>query len=80
MEVIRTVAILLASICLSVAIGLAILIAALEPASVAAPTGTQSAPRDACTVAAVWPGHHITGSRCPVTMWSSRCCTRSFLG
>jgi len=76
----RTVALLLASICLSAAIGLAMLIAALAPASVAAPSGTQSAPRDACTVAAVWPGHHITGSTCPVTMWSSKCCTRAFLG
>ena len=72
----RTVALLLASICLSVAIGLAMLIATLAPASVAAPSWTQSAPRDACAVAAVWPGHHITGSRCAVTLSSSKCCTR----
>jgi hypothetical protein len=76
----RTVALLLASICLSVAIVLAMLIAALAPASVAAPSPTQLAPRDACAVAVVWPGHLVTSATCPLTTLSAKCCARPFLG
>lgn len=76
----RTVALLLVSICLSVAIGLAMVIIALTPASVAAPSAPQSTPGHACTIAVVWPGHSITNATCPVTTLSSKCCTRPFLG
>jgi hypothetical protein len=76
----RTIMLLLISICLSVAIGLAILITALAPASVAAPSKTQSAPRHACTVAALWPVHLTTGAMCPVTTLSPKCCARPSLG
>jgi hypothetical protein len=70
----RTVAILLVSICLSVAIGLAMLITALAPAAVAA------SPGGGCAVPAVWSPYQLTGSMCPVTVSSPKCCTRSFLG
>ena len=76
----RAIALLLTSICLSVAIGLAMLITALTPASVAAPAGPQSTPGHACTVGVVWPGHSITSATCPLTTLSSKCCTRPFLG
>jgi hypothetical protein len=52
----RTVVLLLVSSCLSTAIGLATLIDALAPASVAAPSRMQSAP---CSISAVWPESHM---------------------
>ena len=76
----RAVALLLASICLTVAIGLATLIAALAPASVAAPSETLSAPRDACTVSVLRPEYLITGAACPASTLSAKCCARTFLG
>lgn len=66
----RTIVLLLVSICLSAAIGLAMLITALTPASVAAP----------CTVAVLQPEHLITGAACPLTTLSAKCCARPFLG
>lgn len=66
----RTIVLLLVSICLSAAIGLAMLITALTPASVAAP----------CTVAAVQPDRLITGDACPLAALSAKCCARPFLG
>jgi hypothetical protein len=66
----RTIVLLLVSICLSIAIGLAMLITALTPASVAAP----------CTVAVVAPAHLTTSDACPLTTLSAKCCARPFLG
>ena len=66
----RTVVLLLVSICLSVAIGLATLTAALAPASAAAP-------RDACAVTAAWRPLQLTNAPCARTTWSSKCCTRA---
>ena len=68
----RTIVMLLVSICLSTAIGLATLIDALAPASVAAPSRMQSAP---CSIAAVWPERHTFGATCPLVKSSSKCCT-----
>lgn len=76
----RTIAILLVSICLSIAIGLAMLIATLAHASVAAPLMMPSAPRDACSVTAAWSPHQLTGALCPVRTRSASCCTRQLLG
>jgi len=73
----RTVVLLLVSICLSIAIGLAMLITALAPASVAAPSRMQSAP---CSIAAVWPESHISGATCPLAKSLSKCCTRLLIG
>ena len=67
----RTVVLLLVSSCLSIAIGLAMLITALAPASVAAPSRMQSAP---CSIAAVWPERHTSGATCPLAKSSSKCC------
>lgn len=68
----RTIVMLLVSICLSTAIGLATLIDALAPASVAAPSRMQSAP---CSISAVWPESHIFGATCPLAQSLSKCCT-----
>jgi hypothetical protein len=73
----RTVVLLLVSSCLSIAIGLAMLITALAPASVAAPSRMQSAP---CSIAAVWPESHISGATCPLAKSLSKCCTRLLIG
>jgi hypothetical protein len=73
----RTVVMLLVSSCLSIAIGLAMLITALVPASVAAPSRMQSAP---CSIAAVWPESHISGATCPLAKSLSKCCTRLLVG
>jgi len=73
----RTIVLLLVSICLSTAIGLAMLIAALAPASVAAPSSMRSAP---CGVAALWPQSHTRGAVCPIAVSSSTCCTRLPIG
>lgn len=61
----RTIVLLLLSICLSIAIGLAMLITALAPASVAAPPLMQSAP---CGIAAVWPQSDIRDATCPLAI------------
>jgi hypothetical protein len=68
----RTIVMLLVSSCLSTAIGLATLIDALAPASVAAPSRMQSAP---CSISAVWPESHIFGATCPLAQSLSKCCT-----
>ena len=68
----RTIVMLLVSICLCTAIGLATLIGALAPASVAAPSRMQSAP---CRISAVWPESHIFGATCPLAQLLSKCCT-----
>ena len=73
----RAVVLLLVSSCLSIAIGLAMPITALAPASVAAPSRMQSAP---CSIAAVWPESHISGASCPLPKLSSKCCTRLLIG
>ena len=73
----RTVVLRLVSSCLSIAIGLAMLITALSPASVAAPPRMQSAP---CSIAAVWPESHISGATCPLAKSLSKCCTRLLIG
>ena len=73
----RTVVLLLVSICLSIAIGLAMLITALAPASVAAPSRMQSA---SCSIAAVRPESHISGATCPLAKSLSKCCTRLLIG
>ena len=73
----RTIVLLLVSSCLSIAIGLAMLITALVPASVAAPSRMQSAP---CSIAAVWPESHISGATCPLAKSLSKCCTRLLIG
>jgi hypothetical protein len=56
---------------------LAMLITALVPASVAAPSRMQSAP---CRIAAVWPESHISGATCPLAQSLSKCCTRLLIG
>jgi hypothetical protein len=56
---------------------LAMLITALVPASVAAPSRMQSAP---CSIAAVWPESHISGATCPLAKSLSKCCTRLLIG
>lgn len=66
----RTIVMLLVSICLSTTIGLAMLIDSLAPA---ATSRMQSAP---CGIAAVWPESHIFGATCPLAQSSSKCCTR----
>ena len=71
----RTIVLLLVSICLTIAIGVAMLITALAPASVAAPSRMQP-----CNLAAVWPERHIVGTTCPLAMSSSKCCTRLLIG
>lgn len=73
----RTTVMLLVAICLSTAVGLAMLITALAPALVAAPSQRQSAP---CSIAAVWPEIHISGASCPLAKSSSTCCARLLLG
>ena len=73
----RTIVMLLVSICLSTAIGFAMLIDALVPASVAAPSRMQSAP---CSIPAVWPESHIFGATCPLAKSVSKCCTRPLIG
>lgn len=70
---IRTIVMLLVSILISAALGLAMLITALAPASVAAPSPMQFMP---CTLAAAWPQSHTSGATCPLAMSSSSCCTR----
>ena len=74
---IRTIVTLLVSIFLSAAIGLAMLITALAPASVAAPSPKQS---PSCGLAVVWPQSHTSGATCPIAMSSSTCCTRLPIG
>lgn len=69
----RTIVILLVSILLSAAIGLAMLITALAPASVAAPSPS-------CGLAVVWPVNHTSAAVCPVAIPSSACCTRLPIG
>ena len=69
---IRTVVLRLVSSCLSIAIGLAMLITALAPASVAAPSRMQSTP---CGISAVWPASHSFGATCPLAQSLSKCCT-----
>ena len=69
----RTIVMLLVSICVSTTIGLAMLIDSLAPAAVAATSRMQSAP---CGIAAVWPESHIFGATCPLAQSSSNCCTR----
>ena len=66
----RTIVLLLVSIFLTAAIGLAMLITALTPASVAAP----------CSIAVIQPEHLISGTACPLTTLSAKCCARPFLG
>ena len=73
----RVIVLLLVSICLSTAIGLALLITALAPASVAAPSLNQSAP---CGIAAVSPQNHTAGADCPLAISSSTCCIRWPIG
>lgn len=73
----RTIVMLLVSICLSIAIGLAMLITALAPASVAAPSPKQS---PSCGIAVVWPQSHTSAAACPVAISSSACCTRLPIG
>ena len=73
----RTIVLLLVSICLSTAIVLAMLITALVPASVATPSRIQSAP---CSFAAVWPESHISTATCAHTTSALKCCTRVQLG
>lgn len=74
---IRLIVLLLVSICLSTAIGLAMLITALAPASVAAPPLNQFAP---CGIAAVSPQSLTSGADCPVAISSSTCCIRWPIG
>lgn len=69
----RVIVLLLVSICLSTALGLAMLIAALAPASVAAPSINQFAP---CGIAAVSLQDHTAGADCPLAISSSTCCIR----
>lgn len=73
----RTIVMLLVSICLSTAIGLAMLITALAPASVAAPSPKQS---PSCGLAVVWPQSHTFGTACRVAISSPTCCTRLNVG
>jgi hypothetical protein len=73
----RTIVMLLVSICFSTAIGLAMLIDTLVPASVATPPRVQSAP---CGIAAVLPESHISGATCPLARTFSKCCTRLLIG
>jgi hypothetical protein len=73
----RTIVMLLVSIFLSAAIGLAMLITALAPASVAAPTPMQY---PLCGIGVVWPQSHTSGAACPVAVSSSTCCTRLPIG
>ncbi|MDV3134637.1 hypothetical protein [Mycobacterium sp. 29Ha] len=74
---IRVIVLLLVSICLSTAIGLAMLITALAPASVAAPSPMQFAP---CGITALWPKSLTSSAVCPVAISSSTCCTRLPIG
>lgn len=73
----RAIVLLLVSMCLSIAIGFAMLSTALAPASVGAPSHMQSAP---CSIAAVWPESHISGATCPLAKSLSKCCTRLLIG
>ena len=73
----RVIVLLLVSICLSTAIGLAMLITAIAPASVAAPPLNQFTP---CGIAAVSPQNHAAGADCPVAISSSTCCIRWPIG
>lgn len=73
----RVLMMLLVSICLSTAIGLAMLITALAPASVAAPSPMQFAP---CGIATLWPQSLTSSAVCPVAISSSTCCTRLPIG
>ncbi|BBZ17684.1 hypothetical protein [Mycolicibacterium gadium] len=73
----RVIVLLLVSICLSTALGLAMLIAALAPASVAAPSINQFAP---CGIAAVSLQNHSAGADCPTAIPSSTCCIRRPVG
>ena len=74
---VRTIVMLLVSIILSAALGLAMLITALAPASVAAPSPMQA---PWCNIAVVWPHSHASGAACPVAISSSTCCTRLPIG
>lgn len=74
---IRTIVMLLISILLSTALGLAMLVTALAPASVAAPPPMQS---PSCGLAVVWPQSHTWSAACPVAISSSACCTRLPIG
>lgn len=73
----RVIVLLLVSICLSTAIGLAMLITALAPASVAAPSLNQFAP---CGIAAVSLHHRTAGADCSLAISSSACCIRRPIG
>ena len=73
----RVIVLLLVSICLSTALGLAMLIATLAPASVAAPSINQFAP---CGIAAVSLENHTAGADCPTVIPSSTCCIRRPVG
>ena len=66
----HTIVVLLISIFLSVAIGLAMLITALAPASVAAP----------CGIAVASLHNHTAGAACPLASSRSTCCTRLPIG
>lgn len=73
----RVIVLLLVSICLSAALGLAMLITALAPASVASPSLNQFAP---CGLAAVSLQNHTAGADCPLATSSSTCCIRWPIG
>jgi hypothetical protein len=73
----RTIVLLLVSICLSAAIVLAMLITALVPASVATASPMQSA---LCSIAAAGPESHTFAATCRHTRSALKCCTRVPLG
>lgn len=64
---IRTIILLLVSICLSTMIFLAMLITALVPTSAGIPSQMHSAP---CHIAAVWPESDVSTATCPL----AKCC------